>query len=303
MTETPRTHFVAWGPDQAGKLASLWAVASPGELLSIAELDRVVFADSGIVLASPDASGAVVAVTRESQGAIRGYVKLIVVHPDARRHALGRRLLAAAEAWMAAHGATTAGFGGGVPLYLWPGVDVVNLPTCSLAQSAGYRVTGCAVNLRISTGYRSAMPPRVSMLRFGGGNDHDRKRLSALRALVTAEWPAWLTEFDLGALHGALFGAFTDDAEGGTIPLGFFAHSTLRTGWIGPLGTHPRYRQRGVGAALLSAVCADLQRIGFTHAEIAWVGPLSYFADKGAVHSRAFRQFSKTLSPVLSPPA
>ncbi len=297
MTAISQNPFVTWGPAQAGRLASLWAAASPSEPISMAELDRVIHADNGVVLACPDSSGAVVAVTRESQGTIRGYIKLIVVHPDAQGHGLGRRLLGAAEEWLAAQGATVAGLGAGVPLYLWPGVDVANLPACSLALAAGYRVVGCAVNLRMPTTYGSVTPPLVEVCRFGRRTDYDRNQLSALRGLVATEWPIWLTEFDLGVSHGAVFGAFQADSSGKIVPLGFLAHSTLRNGWIGPMGTHPGHRQRGVGAALLAAVCADLQRLGFEQVEVAWVGPLSYFASKGAVHSRAFRQFSKTLTP------
>lgn len=47
MIELPLTTLVTWGPEHAGKLAALWAAASPDESLSIAELERVVFADTG----------------------------------------------------------------------------------------------------------------------------------------------------------------------------------------------------------------------------------------------------------------
>lgn len=303
MSESPLNTLVTWGPEHAGKLVSLWNAASPGEPLTLAEMERVICADNGVLLATPDSSGAVAVVTRTFQGTTRGHIKFIVVHPEFQRKGIGRSLLAAAEEWLALHGATEVGLGAGAPLYFWPGVDVANLAACSLALAAGYRVVGCEVNLRISTAFRSVTPHQVVVHRFGGADDGDSDLRAELRELVNSVWPIWLTEFDLGVIHGAVFGAFINDPDGKNVPLGFCAHSTLRHGWIGPMGTHPRHRQQGVAAALLSATCADLQRYGFEHAEVAWVGPISYFADRGASHSRAFRRFSRTIDTPLNHPS
>lgn len=257
----------------------------------------MVLTDTGVVLATPDGSGAMAAVIRESPDAIRGYIKFIAVHPDAQRRGLGRRLLAAGEDWLSGKGARLVGLGAGAPLYLWPGVDAANLPAQSLALAAGYRVVGCELNLRLPTSYQAPTPEGVLMRRLGGTGEAEGPRVTALRELVAREWPIWMTEFELGIRHGALFGAFSQRPGTGSPALGFCAHSTLRRGWIGPLGTHPRYRQQGVGAALVSAVCGDLRRLGHAQAEVPWVGPIGYFAARGATLSRAFRRFSRTLDP------
>ena len=56
-------------------------------------------------------------------------------------------------------------------------------------------------------------------------------------------------------------------------------------------------RQQGIGAALVAAVCGDLRKLGYTQAEVPWVGPIAFFANRGATLSRAFRRFSRTLDP------
>jgi hypothetical protein len=45
-----------------------------------------------------------------------------------------------------------------------------------------------------------------------------------------------------------------------------------------------------VGSALLSAACKDLRAAGHADAEIAWVGPVGFYANAaGASVSRTFR--------------
>jgi hypothetical protein len=47
---------------------------------------------------------------------------------------------------------------------------------------------------------------------------------------------------------------------------------------------------------LLGAVCRDLQLAEFDRAEIAWVGPVGFYAKTaGAEVSRTFRTFSRRL--------
>jgi mycothiol synthase len=78
-----------------------------------------------------------------------------------------------------------------------------------------------------------------------------------------------------------------DGATGHTI--GFACHSVNRAGWVGPIGVDPAHQRGGVGAAMLSALCTDLQAAGHADAEIAWIGPIGFYAKTaGAAVSRAF---------------
>ena len=63
------------------------------------------------------------------------------------------------------------------------------------------------------------------------------------------------------------------------------------------MATHPDRRHRRVGAALLSELCRDLRTAGFNDAEIAWVGPVGFYAKTaGAAVSRVFRILVKRLA-------
>ena len=65
--------------------------------------------------------------------------------------------------------------------------------------------------------------------------------------------------------------------EDGTY-LGFAAYDTNRAGWFGPMGSSPAARGRGVGSALLRACLSDYLDAGRTSCEIAWVGPVDFYA-------------------------
>jgi predicted N-acetyltransferase YhbS len=68
-----------------------------------------------------------------------------------------------------------------------------------------------------------------------------------------------------------------------------------RSGWIGPMATDPERQRAGVGRSVLSAVCASLSAAGHAEADIAWVGPIGFYAKAGAVVSRVFRNAKLTL--------
>lgn len=318
MTGPAASPLVAWGRDAIPALAALWAASSPESVVP-EELARTVGDGEGIVLADPGAAGAVAATARRTAaGEVTGHIRLIVVRPSARRQGVGRRLLGAAEEWLRSRGATTVRFGADLPRYLWPGIDVTDLATQSLALSAGYAPTGCILNLSLDTGFRAPVPAgvRVGRLpparRSGGAEEVESAAVradpaavhpdpaaaaDAVRALVARCWPAWGTEVDLALDAGTLCAAMVGgDVAAPAQAVGFCAHSTLRIGWIGPLGTDPAYEGRGIAAAVLAATCADLARGGRSRAEVAWVGPLGWFADRGATTSRVFRGYAKPLT-------
>jgi hypothetical protein len=59
------------------------------------------------------------------------------------------------------------------------------------------------------------------------------------------------------------------------------------------MATDARRQHGGVGTALLGALCADLAAEGIAEAEIAWVGPVRFYAKAaGARVSRVFRSLT-----------
>jgi GNAT superfamily N-acetyltransferase len=61
------------------------------------------------------------------------------------------------------------------------------------------------------------------------------------------------------------------------------------------MATDPARRHRGVGSAVLAAVCADLAARGHATGEIAWVSNLRFYGKCGATVSRVFRGAHLTL--------
>jgi GNAT superfamily N-acetyltransferase len=258
----------------AQRLADLWNLSSPAEPLTHEEIAGACFDGSGTVLG--DECGAVAVMVRGE----RGHLRLLAVHPDHRRRSVGLTLVLSAERWLRNRGATTATFGADVPHYLWPGIDATNLPALALAEKAGYRRYGCAINLSIPTA--CDLPTEVVRAEAADGE--------AVLTLVAEHWPAWLPEVERGVARGTTFAAMN-----GSRAVAFCNHSSLRRAWIGPMGTAPDHRQAGLGRAVFDAVRHDLASRGFNTAEIAWVGPLGYFADLGATTSRVFCHYRRDL--------
>jgi len=179
--------ILVWGDDRGAELTRLWNAAAPDEPLTRDEIATVCFDGAGVVLASDDGAGAVAAVVRQVSGpagrsATRGHVRLLAVHPDRRRQALGSRLLAAAEDWLAGRDAATVTFGGDAPLYLWPGIDAAGLAMQGLALKAGYGVTGSALNVALPVSFRAQAPPGAVVRRLD-----EPGAAAAVRDLVAAD--------------------------------------------------------------------------------------------------------------------
>jgi GNAT superfamily N-acetyltransferase len=265
----------------------LVAAAIPDEELSADELLACCWEDPNrtLVLGTSEPGGAIVA-TAGPHGV--GFIKLVAVHPDARRRGIGRSLLDRAHSWLLEQGCTSVVAGASAPFYLWPGVDVTHTEALCLFEGAGYAVTGGEVNMRCPTGFRAPIPDGVVVRRA-----LDDDVVARTLALVQREWPWWEAEALRAIEHGCCHAALPVDDAAASAALGFACHSVNRAGWVGPMGTDPTLQRSGVGAALLGQVCRDLMIAEIKHAEIAWVGPVSFYAKAaGATVSRSFRSLT-----------
>jgi GNAT superfamily N-acetyltransferase len=273
------------GRAEVGHLASLVEAALPSERFSADELLACCFDDPGVVLALGDGSGAVGAVVRDHGDRLVGWVRLVAVEPGARRRGRGRALLSAAEDWLFDHGAAEVQLGGSAPFYLWPAVPGDALEMLCLVEAARYQPTGAELNMSIPTTFRAAAPDGVGLHRVV-----DDGEAEAVTAFAGSHWPGWVPELvrsiEQGGCHAAV-----DQRDRALI--GFACHSVNRAGWVGPMATAAEERGRGVGHALLGALCTDLMTANFRDAEIAWVGPIRFYAKAGARPSRVFRSYRK----------
>jgi GNAT superfamily N-acetyltransferase len=267
------------------ELSAVIDAALPGERFTTDELLAGCFDDPGLVLALTDGSGFVSAVVRTVGDHHVGWVRLLAVDPSARRRGHGRALLAAAEQWAFEQGAGEIQLGGSAPFYFWPAVPGDALEMLCLAEAARYSPIGGELNMTIPTTFRASSPPGMTLHRVVDDGDAD-----AVVSFTDAHWPWWVAELRRGIDQGGCHAAF-DEQDRAVV--GFACHSVNRAAWIGPMGTDAERRGRGVGHALLGALCTDLMTANFRDAEISWVGPVRFYAKAGARVSRMFRSYRK----------
>lgn len=270
---------------QVTELFNLVDAALPGERFTPDELLGVCFDDPGIVLSLPDGTGAASAITRSFGDTVIGWIRLLAVDPLARRHGRGRALLATAEEWAFDLGATEVHLGGSAPFYFWPGVPGDALEMLCLAEAGRYEPIGGELNMTIPTAFRAPTPANVVLRRVVDDPDAD-----AVVAFTESHWAHWVPELRRAIEQGGCHGAFDEHDRA---VLGFACHSVNRAAWVGPMGTDGARRGRGVGHALLGALCTDLMTANFRDAEISWVGPVRFYAKAGARVSRMFRLYRK----------
>ncbi len=268
----------------ADGLSELLARALPDEPLSPEELQATLFDDpDGVVLGA--AAGAVGVAVR---GGV-GWITVVAVDPDSRRSGVGTSLLDAAHAWLADRGVAEVRTGAAGPRYLWPGVDVDHhAAALALFRTAGYTELASTRNHRCDVAFRADPPAGVEVRRAATGTPE----ADAALGFASASYPHWVDEVTRALPNGCCHVAIAPDGA----PLGFACHSVNRAGWIGPMATDPTWQGRGVGSALLSAVCRDLDLAELPEAEIAWVGPDAFYEKAaGTTISRRFTILGREL--------
>lgn len=255
------------------RLARLVGAALPDETLSAADLVTCCYGPDTEILG--DDRGAAALTVKRFGDVAAAWIVLLAVHPDDQRQGRGRELVNACADRARTAGALDLHLGNAIPRYVWPGVDYRYTAALSLFEAMGFEPYGAECNMAITTDCR-ADPP--------GGVVIERETGTGAAALASRSFPHWVDEVERGVDGSTCFAA---RAGGGTI--GLACHSVNRRGWIGPMATDPDRQRAGVGRALLGALCTDLQDAGVEQAEIAWVGPVGFYAKAGARVSRVFR--------------
>jgi GNAT superfamily N-acetyltransferase len=254
-------------------LEQLCAVALPDESLTVQELAHVCYGAGDHVVG--DERGAVAFTVKQHGPDTAAWIVLVAVHPAHQGRGLGRDLVRGALDDASRYGARHAHLANAVPRYLWPGVDIMNTRAGMLFESLGFTRDLVGINMTIPSSFRCAAPPGVTIERESG---------SGALEFARRAYPHWTDELAVAAQRGTAF-----SARDGGATIGFGCHSCNRSGWIGPMATDPEAQHRGVGSAVLAAVCADLERHGHRTGEIAWVSNLRFYGKCGATVSRAFQ--------------
>ena len=232
-----------------------------------------------VVHGVPDA-GVVAFVNRGGEG----FIRLLAVHPDHRGRGLGNALLAHAEEQLSACRSVT--IGSDAPDYLFPGVDTGSTELAVLAENRGYRRADLRLNMAVDLPARQQ--PQVGAGQCRVATPDDR---AALDEWLAQDWPHWRFEAQWAWGKGRLVVA----EEDGLIS-GFCAWGIHRRHWLGPMAVRRDGSRRGVGTPLLHMALDQMAAAGLTTCEVAWVGPVAFYAKAAAARiSRVFIVFERAM--------
>lgn len=240
------------------------------------------------------------------------FIKLLTVHPSARRRGIGTQLLGAARKLAVAGLAEDAPrpklrVGDHAGNYLSPGLDVRQEDGQAFLRARGFAEVGQNLNLLAPVRDNPLLSDeRVASLtaRVRGGGYTARRAtrddVTALLAMVSDAFsPVWAHEVaralgpELGgapALHTPPLseGAAVHlccDAAGAIVAFAAHDGNNRGLGWFGPTGTLPAHRGHGIGELLLLHCLRDVAAGLSADADgrpdagvIAWVGPVEYYA-------------------------
>ncbi|HLW58348.1 MAG TPA: GNAT family N-acetyltransferase [bacterium] len=281
------------------------------------------FDPAGCWVARAPVEGAVIGVglakvAREPLGADgllpdRGWVSALVVHPAWQRRRIGRRLLAAAESYLAAHGRRRVLLGSD-PGHFFPGVPGTG-PALAFFAGAGYRLEGDAYDLHRRIGEYTtplavaaavAAHPQLEIRPLRAGEE------SRLLAFLGDAFPGrWRYTMDRALTAGMpirdVMGVVRAGAVSGFAQLFHPASRWIgpsiawpldraaRAGGLGPMGLAPALRGRGLGLALVDRAILHLRALGIEEMIIDWTGLTEFYGRLGFVPLRHYRHGEKTL--------
>lgn len=260
-------------------------------------------ARAGVSIGAFDAAGRLLGVLSQAGR----FLKLLAVHPAARRRGTGSLLLRAAREHLRTLGGGKLRACDHPGNYLSPGVDERYAEARPFFERHGLREVARVQNLRAPLRDNPLVTPaRAEALgEAAAARGYRLVRVSpgplaeALGQVVAARFaPVWAFEVARGLGQGS--GA-EDDAESGVhaalapdgAPVAFAVHdgNNRGLGWFGPMGTLPEHRGQGLGEALLLRCLldvADPERRP-EGGVIAWVGPVEFYRRAaGAAPDRHF---------------
>ena len=278
-----------------------------------------------------DPEGVLLASVDDSDHTV-GHIELLGVRPDRRGRGLARDLVSCVERVLGARGVDTVLWAGNAPFYAWPGIDLRYTAGLGAAESFGYAETrlahdmtvdlaaaarrgdfaGCRALARVTLGTvegsealgadRRLSGAGIDVLRWGDQNggpqespvEGEELLLDWIATQFGGAWRIEVAETLRRARNGQIAGLYV--ARSQEEILGFAAYGAQRRRLFGPMGTAAAARGTGIGSRLLRECLADQFVAGLEHADIGWVGPVSFYSKvTGARLSRVYRLSSKRI--------
>jgi ribosomal protein S18 acetylase RimI-like enzyme len=230
----------------------------------------------------------------------RGVIKLFGVDESYRRKGIGTALFDAIEPRLWARQVNVIAVEGASPGYFTPGVELTHTETVTFLVHRGYE-----------TNRESRVDMQVDLLHSNLETATDEARLAKLGIAIRRAQPEEIetvAQFALANFSAAWQQEVRDAAMFSPAPLfvawegdqvvSFAAYDVGGPARFGPTGTHPSQRRRGVGGVLLKQCLRSIRDRGEPYAEIAWVGPIQFYADAvGARIHRVYWLFRKQIAP------
>jgi len=229
----------------------------------------------------------------------RGVIKSFVVSGAYRRKGIATRLFGETESALRARGIGQVVVEGVAPNYFVPGVDLHHTDAVAFLMQCGYETERVArVDMDVDL-LRADLETLEDEARLGREGivlrrAHPEEVTAAAEFALTHFSAPWQQEVADAARFEVppLFVAFADARV-----VAFAAYDVTGLSRFGPTGTHPDYRRRGIGRALLRMCLRSIRERGEGRAEIAWAGPLGFYARAvGATVGRAYWTFRKELT-------
>jgi mycothiol synthase len=297
-------------PMTSAHLPDVWSLANaldPRLRLSLDYLRHCTFEDATCLpdrLLVAEAAGQVVGfclgcIRPDTSGKLlngRGVVKLFGVAPTYQRQGVATALFDALEATLRAHNVDEIVVEGASPDYFSPGVDLRHTDAVVFLLQRSYQTDRNArvdMDVDLTTVDLDTAPAEASLAAQGIVT----RRATPAEVEVAAQFAldsfgaAW--QHEVGDARRFARPPLFVALEGARV-VSFAVYDTTGTARFGPTGTHPDYRQRGIGGVLLKYCLRDLRERGETLCEIGWAGPLGFYARAvGARIGRTYWGFRK----------
>ncbi len=239
--------------------------------------------------------GFMVGVLRGNEGGL----KLFAVDQAHRRSGLGSMMLAEIEELFRSGGAERVRILNCSPYYFTPGLDPRYTEAFCFLQSHGYTAERYVHNMEVDLTADDFDTAQVESKLAKRG--FTIRRLEHEEEQTFYEWMLgtwsqnWTTEACNSLKNTPVTTFIALDSDGNIC--GFATYDvTMFRGGFGPTGVEERLRGLGIGKALFLRCLQDMKTRGYPRCEIAWVGPISFYAHTASARICAtFMQGSKVL--------
>ena len=235
-------------------------------------------------------------------GVLRGneaWLKLFAVDQECRRLGLGSMMLAEIEALFRSSGAERVHILNSSPYYFMPGLDPRYTEAFCFLQSHGYAAERYVHNMEVDliAGDFDTAQAESKLAKQG----FKIRRLEREDEQTFYEWMLgtwsqnWTTEACNSLQNTPVTTFIALDTDNNIC--GFATYDvTMFRGGFGPTGVQESLRGLGIGKVLFLRCLQDMKTRGYPRSEIAWVGPISFYAHTAdAKICATFIQGSKVL--------